>query len=486
VTRRKRLFVALAFSGVSLVIGCCVAIHVIVSTRILRNWVNTSPEELQLDYDAASAWVPGLIRIRGLTMRGSDRNVQWFFRMEKATISVSLLDLLRKRFHATHVRAAGLVFRLRQRAEKGELSPAHLARIPKIPGFTDPPLKIETPEPPPPSPEARRRFWLVHIEDLVADPAPEIWIEIYRFRGRARVTGGFSLRPHVEARVGPAAVRFLSGDITLGPEEPLLASATGGSDCVIDPHAPDEVHGQEIWRKISGSIALEGRLVDLRFVNHFLRRSKEPRLAGGSGAARFSVRFNHGVGRGRADFEAAGVAATYARGTLSGKAKGRLEIPSWDVEHGNMEISGSHVDLSDILTIRTPRDERDWWGRFNVPTGRLHDGLAAQTAVSCRDARPLYTLFRADLPGWAQGLLKLEGVNATARVRVAHDLVDVEDMEASGGKFHIAGRYRQEGSATRGAFLVETGPLAVGIAIDGESSHVKLLGARKWFREAGN
>ena len=455
--------------------------HLIVSTRILRNWVNTSPQDLLLDYDEASAWVPGSIRIRGLTMRGSDRNVQWYFRMDSVTISVSLLDLLHKQFHATHVRGRGLVFRLRERREKSELSAAHSARIPKIPGFAEPPLVLETPEPPLPTAEARRRLWSVRIEDLVADPAPDIWLEIYRFRGHARVTGGFSLHPHVEARIGPAAVRFLSGDITLGPEEPLLVSATGGGDCVIDPHAPDEVHGEEIWRKISGGIELEGRLMDLRFVNYFLRRSKEPRLAGGSGAARFSVRYNHGVGRGRADFEAAGVSVTYSRGTLNGKAKGRLEIPTWDVEHGNMEISGSRVELSDLRTIGTPRDERDWWGRFDILTGRLHDGLTAKTAVLGRDARPLYTLFRADLPGWAQGLLKLDGVHATASVRVAHDFLDVEDMEASGGKFHIAGRYRQQGSATRGAFLVETGPLVVGVELDGDSSHLKLLGARNWF-----
>jgi hypothetical protein len=465
-------------------IGSLVAVHVVVSTRTLRNWVNTSPEELLLDYEAASSWVPGVIQIRGLTMRGSDRNVQWFFRMDKATISVSLLDLLHKEFHATHVRAKGLVFRLRERQGKSKLLAAHLARIPKIPGFSDPPPLITTPESPPPSlEEAKRRFWSIHIENLLADPAPEIWIEIYRFQGRARVTGGFYLHPHVEARIGPAAVRFLSGGVTLGAEEVLLASATGGGECVIDPHAPDSVLGDEIWRKISGHIELDGRLEDLRFLNYFLRRSKEPRLAGGSGTARFAVAFKHGIGRGRGEFAAKDAEVHYSQGTLSGQVSGRLEIPNWDVASGNMEISGSQVELSHIVTSGTRHDQRDWWGRFKILTGRLHEGLTAQTSISARDARPLYTLFRADLPGWAQGLLKLDGVNGTARIRVASDLVDVEDMEAEGGKFHVAGRYRQQGKRTRGAFLVETGLLAVGVGIDGEASHLKLLGARKWFRE---
>ncbi len=94
-----------------------------------------------------------------------------------------------------------------------------------------------------------------------------------------------------------------------------------------------------------------------------------------------------------------------------------------------------------------------------------------------------HTLAEAKLPGWAEGILKLDGMKGTARVRFADKLIDVEEIDASGGKFHIAGRYRQEQKQRRGAFLIETGPLAVGVAIDGLGSHVKLLGAKKWFRE---
>jgi hypothetical protein len=487
-TSIRLLATALIATIALLGIAACVAIHFIVSTRTLRNWVNTSPEDLFLDYESGSAWVPGIVRIRGLTMRGSDRNVQWSFRMEDAVISVSLLDLLHKEFHATRVRGNRLVFRLREREEKATFFAEHRSRVPKIPGFADPPLPISTPEPPPPDAKyARRHFWSVRVENFVADPTPEVWVELYRFQGHARVTGSFYLHPHVEAWIGPAAVQFLSGDLSLGSEETVLRSMTGRSDCVIEPHAPDEVRGDEIWRKISGSSRIEGRLEDLRFLNYFLRRSEEPRFTGGAGPARFDVRFDHGIGKGGADFEAAGVSARYAAGAVRGRASGHLEIPRWDVANGDMEISGSRVDLSNAISVGTSHDERDWWGRFQVVQGRLRAGLQAQGAVSARDARPLYTLFRANLPGWAQGVLKLDGLRGQARVRVGSDLVDVEDMDATGGSFHIAGRYRQKGKECRGAFLVESGLLAVGVAIDGDASHVKLLGARKWFEQtAGN
>jgi hypothetical protein len=308
-------------------------------------------------------------------------------------------------------------------------------------------------------------------------------VEIYRFRGRARVTGGFTLHPHDRAKIGPAAVEFLSGKFLLGPEQAMLSSASGRGDCDIDAFDQDAVRGNEVWRKISGNIRVAGRLEDLRFLNHFLRNVPEPRLSGGGGKAHGDIRFDHGIASGGADFELPRASFRYARETVRGRASGRLKVPRWDVEHDNMEISGSQIALSNVVTTGTAHDQRDWWGRFDIPSGRIHDGLSAQTAISCSDARPLYTLFGAKLPGWAEGILKLEGLKATARVRLASRLLDMEDLEASGGKFHIAGRYRQKGEDRHGAFLVETGILAVGIGIDGPSSKVKIFGAKKWFAE---
>lgn len=484
--KASRVVIAIVLLAAGLTVAALSTVHRILSGDLLRRWVNSNPEELFLEYDEASLRMPGTIRVRGLTLRGSDPTVQWSLRMERADVSISLLDLLHREFHATRVRAEGLTFRLREKKTRTELSPAHEALVPSIPGFTGPPLRTRVVPPFPLSAAEKRRFWAVRVENLVADPAPDIWIEIYRFRGRARVMGGFLLRPHVQARVGPAAVEFLSGAFTLGPAQTILAPASGRSDCLIDPFDPDQVRGQEVWRKISGTILLEGRLEDVRFANHFLRHAPEPRLAGGGGRARFSVRFDHGIGRGSGDFEIPRVTFAYARGTLAGRASGRLAVPRWDVEHDDMGISGSRIELADIATAGTKHEEQGWWGRFDFPSGHLHGGLAAEMAISCRDARPLYTLFRANLPGWAEGILKLNGITGKAHVRIAHQLTDIEGLEASGGKFRIAGRYRDKGDDRRGAFLIESGPLAAGVEIAGPASHVKLLGAKKWFAEANS
>src|SRR5262249_9451220 len=182
-------------------------------------------------------------------------------------------------------------------------------------------------------------------------------------------------------------------------------------------------------------------------------------------------------------FEARAIAARYSKGTLTGKAAGRLAFARWDMERDILDISGSRIDLTEIATSATSHDERDWWGHFEFPSGQLRDGLTANSVVEARDARPLYTLFRADLPSWAEGLLKLEGIRSTARVRLSSDLVDVRDLEADGGKFHISGEYSERGDRERGAFLIQTGPLSIGIDIEEDKGHLRLLGARRWFEQ---
>jgi hypothetical protein len=485
ISRHERLVIALALAAVGLVLAAFLAIHVVLSGDHLRRWVNGDPESLFLDYESASSLIPGIVQVRGLTIRGSDPNVLWSFRMERATISVSLVELFRKRFHATRVRASGLVFRLRERAQR-DPDPAHQARLPSIPGFHDS-LASESARSKPgtgPAPaKPQKGFWTVFVEDLVADPTPEIWIDLYRFRGHARVTGSFSIHPDQQDWVGPAAVRFLSGDLTLGPEQPLMTGVSGETTCTIRPFDPDRVRGSHVWALISGNFRMQGRLTDLGFVNHFLRHSKEPRLSGGVGAARLNVTFDHGIGRGDAPFEAREVSARYGKGTLSGRAAGKLAITRWEMEKDVMDLSGSRIDLAEIRTSATAHDARDWWGHFQIPSGRLQDGLHARAEIDARDARPLYTLFRANLPGWAQGILRLDGIHATARVHLGSDVVEVRELEARGGQFHIAGEYEERKSSERGAFLVESGLLALGLEIDPAASHLHLLGARKWFEQ---
>jgi hypothetical protein len=132
-------------------------------------------------------------------------------------------------------------------------------------------------------------------------------------------------------------------------------------------------------------------------------------------------------------------------------------------------------------------DSRDWWGRFDLPSADIVSGrtppFEASVGLRARDARPLFTLFEVGLPGWARGVMKLEGFDGKARVGFGANYTSVQGLDASGGAFHLKGRYlaRKTGN---GAFLLESGALNLGVEIDSGKPKLKLLGAKTWFDES--
>ena len=83
----------------------------------------------------------------------------------------------------------------------------------------------------------------------------------------------------------------------------------------------------------------------------------------------------------------------------------------------------------------------------------------------------------------AESLLKMKGVTATADVALGKSFVDVKSLDAQGGAFHILGRYHAAKDSSDGAFLIDSGSLALGIGLSGGTSSLQLVGAKIWFRE---
>ena len=141
---------------------------------------------------------------------------------------------------------------------------------------------------------------------------------------------------------------------------------------------------------------------------------------------------------------------------------------------------GTSVALSDVHASGS-EEARGWWGRFEVPAGRIGAAASAQVDAQCRDARPLLALLGVELPGWTRGLLKLDAFNAKAEVSAAPGTIRVEDLEAEGGAFRIRGRFAHDGRAGRGAFLIESGLLILGVEIEPDATKVRPLFAKQWY-----
>ncbi len=486
---RLALWIAAAALLLAVVLAAAgsIALHRILATGKVKEWVNTHPDNLRLEYASASGWVPWDVRVRGLELRNRDPNVEFWFRIDDARFSFSPLALFAKHFHVTRLRATGLEYRLRIRAAASEASAGHFAALPAIPGFG------ERPEPPgepegPSQPEKGSPF-KIQVDDLSIGGVREVWIDIYRYAGgTGSLTGSFSIHPRRRAQVGPARVLLEKGDLTIG-NQAIVRGGTFDAGAVIREFDPRLVRGNAVWPFISGKVRLEGPLGGLGFLNHFIEG--EPRMSGGGGTGgtvRLAVDVEKGRGVGSIALDSRGISARYKEAALRGNVAVAARIPSWEPEKNHLDLSGTSIELKNISSGGAPGPEsRNWWGRFDLKSADVRPeraaAFAANVAIRCRDARPLFTLFEVGLPGWARGVLKLEGLEATAKVALGKDVTELEGLDAKGGAFRIRGRYRDRGRDRHGAFLLEAGALAVGLDIGGPKSTLKLIGARGWFQE---
>ncbi len=192
-----------------------VAGNLVLRTRLLRNAVSGaqlgfafsgSISQLRLDYENAYSLMPGRVHVDGLTLRGRERDMEWFISLDHADVDISLAALLRRTFRATRVRASGLVVRARLRLTREEATPDVIASLPSIPGCTDPPLLDSDRLAPPPLTDAAYNLWSVDLEDVDVEHVREVWIHSGRAEGDTRVRGRWLFRPQRWIDVGPAVV----------------------------------------------------------------------------------------------------------------------------------------------------------------------------------------------------------------------------------------------------------------------------------------
>ncbi len=478
-------------------LGASIALHRILTAGKIKEWANKDPEELRIEYASASGWVPWNVRVTGFELRNRDPNVEFYFRLDEARLSFSVLGLLSHKLHFTRVQGSGLDYRLRVRPDPSQKAAEHFAALAPIPGFPEKPLLVGAPPPAPldradapaPAPasasdSSSSRPFELDFDNLHIDGVRQVWIDIYRYRGGGTLDGSFDILSGRHVQVGPARLSLSRGDLTLG-KNVIARRATLEVNAVIDQYDPRQLQGNAVWPRISGRIRLDGPLAGLEFVNYFT--GGEPRLSGGAGTVHLAADVEKGIGKAKLATTSRGVLAKYRKSDLRSDATIRIKIDPWTFEKDRMDLSGSRIELTHATEGGVGPDSRDWWGKFDLPSASIDARRAAafqtRLSLSCRDARPLFTLFDTSLPGWARGIFKLEGLEATGRVAIGKRLLDIEQLDAKGGVFRIRGRLRDTAGSKKGAFLVEGGLLNVGLEIDGPSSKLKLLGAKSWYED---
>ncbi len=474
--RPRRLLLALALApALSLVVYVAAARWFLSGPR-LRALINTDPESLTLDYDEATSFWPGRVTIRNLWIRGGGQNAQWILRLADARLDYSVLALLTRTFRVEHLRGVGLSFSLRRKVEPGQARSADVSVLPPIPGFADPPLR---------SPEAQGADapgdpWRIEVRNIRIDHFDDIWYDAYHYQGTAHLDGAFFLRPGLLVWIGPARVNVQSGEVRIG-RAPVCVSVSGSVDITFEPFEPPKVHGSEVWQKTSGEVKLDARFDRLESLEHFAS-SASTRLEAGVGRATIQVSIERGIAKGEVRLAVRDGSLRVRKLGLQGNADMRLLIPAWNLMTGPLEISGSRFAFSELRASGSD-DSRRWWGRFDIPSGRIGSTTTARIEAKTRDARPLMALLEADLPPWTRGLVNLDDFSGTGTVSLGPALTRVRGLDARGGSFHIQGRYVRDEAIRDGAFLIESGGFSVGLELQADATKVRLLGAKKWYEE---
>jgi hypothetical protein len=459
-----------------------VAANLLIRTRLLRYLINDGPESTSVEYSSAFSPWPGRIQVRGLRIRDRGTASEWMIALDEGRAHVGLLDLLRGRFHPTHIRGKGLVILVRSRLTPEEATPGRLLVIPSIPGFPAPPLREPGRKSAPPD----GREWTICLEDVDVDGVREIWVNEYHYTGDATLMGGMLLHPRRRFEVLPASLEVRDGTLRVS-EETLAGSVRAFLSAVIQPYNLREESGDAVLKFLTGSGRATGRIESVHFLNGMLDTPPSLRLNGGTGTLQADLSLDRGSGKGALEFSAQEVEAVMPDATMTGEAQGQLRLAHLDLGSGLADFAGSRLGVRNVLVKRGGETPWPWWGHLEVVAGDLRTGpprvLYGHLDLRAQDARPLYRLMNAQLPPWAESLLRMKGVTATADVALGKSFVDVKSLDAQGHLFHILGRYHASRDSSSGAFLIDSGSFALGVEIGGGAPTLQLVGAKSWYHE---
>jgi len=456
-----------------------VAAKKLLSGPLLRAELNNKPEEIFFDWDEAVSTWPGQVWLKNLRIRGSDTNVQWIVTIPEARLRYEVLTLARRTFRVTELRPTAIQFRLRQKVLAAQATPGRLKDLPEIPGFADPPLRDPDAKVGPPAPDP----WTVEVLDVATDAFDDIWVDAMRHRGNAALRGRFRLKPGHRAQIGPASVVFTGGELTLGPKT-ILAETRGKLEATFADWDVQALVEDEVWNVVTAKVELSGPTTGVDFLGGLLQLGRGVRVSGGPGQLALAGGVEKGVASGSVQLTAKKGKYTRPGLVLEGSADAKVEFADWRLDGGGPNIGGSRVKFTDVFVAGGTDRTRDWWGDFEIVSGRLRNGLTGKLKLRCKDGRPLLAFLGASLPKWTQGLIDLEGLKATSDVVFSEPRTSVHNLHAEGGKFQIDGEYDRRGEHSNGAFLIEGDLLTVGVELDDGIPVVRPLLAKQWFAKA--
>lgn len=300
-----------------------VAINALLQTNVIQKAASMPVEDVSLEWDSAYSPWPGRAYVTGFRLRLQDPLLQFRLTVASAEVDVAPWDLLKKNFHATHVRAEGVSFRFRPRSERtlDAGTDTRIASFPPIEGLPSPGWLPE-PKPPPFTEAFIDSLWSVNLEDVHATLS-ELWLMEARYRGAGRVDGRFAFSPLRTLAVETVVLQLQGGELSIGdlPLAPELHARLQVAVALVDL---GESPGLRVLQALTASLKFETPISNLASADLYLE------------GARF-----RGTGLVKANVDIAG-------GHLSPSSTAQVRIDSSSVVMKGIQFNG---DVQAALTI---------------------------------------------------------------------------------------------------------------------------------------
>jgi hypothetical protein len=153
-------------------------------------------------------------------------------------------------------------------------------------------------------------------------------------------------------------------------------------------------------------------------------------------------------------------------------------------EDRTVDVSGSGAKVRHIVVAGQPAasSQGDAWLEQGT-LGLDRPDLEGRATVDVTDATPLLARAREHVPGPFRGLLDLPTLFASARLSLDPQRLEVRELQAHGGKLTVNGLFATGRGDRLGAFVVQGGPLTVGVGLDPHGTHIHLFGLSGWLEQ---
>jgi len=238
----------------------------------------------------------------------------------------------------------------------------------------------------------------------------------------------------------------------------------------------------------------EAEVPDLRVYNPLLPEEAGFTIVSGSGRARLHLAASTASNRttGSAELSSDAVRVRFQNLEIAGRLALHAPLVSPDFTSRRFDLKGTRLALTGVSyrNLETAQDAAPppgWWARAELTGGSLvwnaPLALRGSGKIEMQSSGPLLTLFaeRSRLLRWFDDALNVPDVTAQGVVRIGAGAVEIESLEATGGKLEVRSRMLFNKTKRKGDLYLRYGRLAAGIELrDGQRS-VKLRRPLDWY-----